>query len=99
MSATEQQIFTDQNVLISTTRLIVNGVTYPLSNVSSVRLLRKRPNYLFPVLLVIGGVFLLVGGKDTIVWALVLLAVVIALFFLLKSTYTMLIGSAGGEKS
>ena len=99
MSATEQQIFTDQNVLISTTRLIVNGVTYPLSNVSSVRLLRKRPNYLFPVLLVIGGVFLLVGGKDTIVWALVLLAVGIALFFLLKSTYTMLIGSAGGEKS
>jgi len=63
--STEDQVYADQNVIISTTRIIVNGVTYPLSNVSSVRLLSRSPNYLFPILAVIVGLFALAGGKDT----------------------------------
>jgi hypothetical protein len=97
--STEDQVYADQNVLISTTRIIVNGVTYPLSNVSSVRLYSRSPNYLFPILAVIVGLFALAGGKDTILFALLCLGIGGALFFVLKPTYTMLLGSAGGEKA
>ena len=61
--ATEPQVYTDQNVLISTTRLIVTGVTYPLSNVSSVRLLRNAPNYMLAIILNIAGLLMFAGGS------------------------------------
>jgi hypothetical protein len=98
-ATTEQQIFADQNVLISTTRLIVNGVTYPLSNVSSVRLLQKKPNYTLAIILVIVGLLLFMGGTSTVFVAFICFGIGVALFFVLKSTFIMLIGSAGGEKA
>lgn len=100
----EQTLFQDPNVFVSTTRLIVNGTTYPLSNVSSVRLLRRSPNYTGAfILTLLGVVFGLAafggGGFGAGSIGLVMLAGGIGMFRGLKSTYTMLIGSSGGEKS
>jgi hypothetical protein len=100
----EQTLFQDQNVFISTTRLIVNGVTYPLSNVSSVRLLRRGPNYIGAVIFTLLGLIFAAsalggGGAGAGTFGLIMLAVGIGMFVLLKATYTMLIGSAGGEKA
>jgi len=98
-TGTEQTLYSDTGVLVSTTRLIVNGVTYPLANVSSVRLMTQPPNRTFAVILIIVGLIAFAFGQSGIVFGLLCLGLGVLLCFVQKSTYVMLIGSAGGEKS
>lgn len=95
-TTTEHVIFQDQHVFISTTRLIVHGATYPLANVSSVRLSKRSPNPLPAILVLLLGLALLPGVP---IIAILVLVVAGILCFTLKSSYVMLVGSAGGEKS
>jgi hypothetical protein len=94
---TEQQIYSDGNVHVSTTRLIVFGVTYPLSNVSSVRLFKEGPNNGWGYISVIMGFLVLVAQQW--LWGILLIALGVFIFVAVKAKYTMLIGSAGGEKA
>jgi hypothetical protein len=94
--AQETPIFADDNVLISTTRLIVNRVTYPLSNVSSVRLLKRTPNYAGPIVLGLVGLFACLL-QPLVGTGLIALGIIVAI--VLRPQYIMLIGSAGGEKA
>ncbi len=96
-SSDEQRLFQDGNASVSTSRVILNGTTYPLSNVSSVRLLFK-PKNLAPV-----GItgFLAALFALSKVWLLAIIFVVIAIIVWrrTKVKYTLLLGTAGGEKS
>jgi len=95
--AAERTLFSDSNALVSTTRIILNGTTYPLSNVSSVRLLTKKANHLFTVFAFLVGVVAL--AAQSWVFGLVCLAIGFALAYGLKAQHTLLIGTAGGEHS
>ncbi len=98
-TAAEGTLYSDTAVLVSTTRLIVNGVTYPLANVSSVRLICQPPNRAAAVILIIVGVIALAFGSSGIVFGLLCIGLGVMISVVQKSTYVMLIGSAGGEKS
>jgi len=95
--ATEQALYTDQNVHVSTSRLIIHGTTYALSNVTSVRMLETPPNRSFAITLIVLGVIFL--GIRLYALALIALAVGILLCVVLKATYSLAIGSASGERS
>jgi len=74
-SSDEQRLFQDGNASVSTSRVILNGTTYPLSNVSSVRLLFKPKNFA-PV--GITGFFAALFALSK-VWLLAIIFVVIAI--------------------
>jgi hypothetical protein len=63
-----------------------------------VRLLQKRPNYTLPIILLMVGAVSM-SGNDSRGIGIIIALFGIALFFILKSSYVMLIGSAGGEKA
>lgn len=98
-TSAEQTLYGDPAVLVSTTRLIVNGVTYPLANVSSVRFIVEPPNRTPVIVLILVGLLFLIGGLNTLIVTVILVGIGILVGFLQKSRYVLLIGSAGGEKS
>ena len=55
----EETIFSDKVVAVTTTRVIIWGTTYPLRNISSVRMTFTSPQIGWPILLIIFGIFIL----------------------------------------
>jgi hypothetical protein len=92
---TQDSIFNDADVHVSTTRVIIQGTTYPTANITSVRSFMVSPSRLGPVVfLVVGGILLITQAW---VWAAILILIGGAWLASVKKTYTLLIGTAGGE--
>jgi hypothetical protein len=95
MTSTGETLLDDPNVHVSTTRAIINGTTYAMANITSVRALEKRPSYVGPGICGILGALFVLGH----VWffGAVLLAGAVLWGYNLKAEYTVLVGTAGGE--
>lgn len=96
IAAAERQLYADQWVLISTTRLIVNSVSYPLSKISSVHLLKRTPDRRLVALLTLLGIIFLFIQVVIGVGPLVTVALLV---WIMKAKFVMLVGSAGGERA
>ncbi|HVZ39672.1 MAG TPA: DUF6232 family protein [Candidatus Kapabacteria bacterium] len=62
----EQKIFENGDVVVTDKRFIVDGRTYPVANITSVRALERTPNRIIPILLIAGGLLIvpkLKGGS------------------------------------
>ncbi len=99
MDIPEQQLFNDNDALVSTTRVIIGGTTYPLVNVSSVSL--RASSVAFKYVLV---VFFAIGAFSSLVsksWGGAVLCIGIALmiWFIVKVKYRLILGTSGGEKT
>ena len=99
MDIPEQQLFNDNDALVSTTRVIIGGTTYPLVNVSSVSL--RASSVAFKYVLV---VFFAIGAFSSLVsksWGGAVFCIVIALmiWFLVQVKYRLILGTSGGEKT
>ncbi|HLZ60106.1 MAG TPA: DUF6232 family protein [Ktedonosporobacter sp.] len=94
----EQVFFSENGVNITNARAVVGGKTYAMSNITSVTMAKKKINiFLLVVLGLIGLGSLSVIGQSPIV-ALVILAICAALiYFLVKPSYRVILGSASGE--
>jgi len=95
MTSTGEALLDDPNVHVSTTRAIINGTTYAMANITSVRALERKPSYVGPVICgILGATFLLAH-----VWLLgiLLLGGAVLWGYNLKAEYTVLVGTAGGE--
>jgi Family of unknown function (DUF6232) len=58
----EENIYSDNNVSITTARIIVSGTTYALRNITSVKMTATAGNPIIPVaLIIVGGIVLSVG--------------------------------------
>jgi hypothetical protein len=55
----EQTIYRDHAVAVTTARVIIGSATYPLRNITSVKLTFTSPNVFGPMLVLLGGIFIL----------------------------------------
>ena len=102
----EENIYSDNDVSITTARIIVSGTTYALRNITSVKMTATKDKPVIAVVLVIVGVILVWVGlfRDTVSSAIgsvivggLLLAVGIAWVRIVKPTFHVTIASSSGE--
>jgi hypothetical protein len=55
----EQRIYTDGAVAVTNMRIIIGGATYALRNVTSVKMMFTPPQLGVPILVLLGGIFVL----------------------------------------
>jgi hypothetical protein len=104
MNATESMIYQDGTVQVSTSRAIVNGVTYAMANVTSVRMLVEPPSRGFATLMIGFGALLLIigfsaGSFGTGFTGVIIGGIGVLIYMSQKANYLMLIGSSSGEKN
>lgn len=88
----------ESNVTVTNARFIVNGQTYALSGITSVKNRRhiEYPSRLIPIILGIVGIFFL-GSKPLIGLVMIAIAVLIWVYDKKKITDTVILSTAGGE--
>lgn len=92
----EVVFYQDQHVTVTQARFISQGKTYAMSNISSVSLFEIKRSRALEVLMIIIGLSMLLAGSVRIFGVLIII-IAIALFFLLKNSYSVRIQSTSGE--
>ena len=104
----EEIISQDHRATVTTARVIMHGTTYPLRNISSVRMATVSPNIAAPVLLIVFGALAVVGCAadylDThkLAWVVLLVGAWMTLLGILwvrslRPWFHVVIASTGGE--
>lgn len=94
----EEKIFFSQgNVSVSNSRFIVNGQTYAMSNVTSVKSGVTPPERGGAVLLVLVGLACLLGSGWVFIGGLVSIAIGIMVWIGGKATYSVILNTSSGE--
>lgn len=101
----ETTFYTGGNVTVTNARAVLDGKTYALANVTSVRKHRNPVNYQPAAVLIVLGILLLFSGvgsggssSATCLAAggfLVVIGIVLAV--MMKASYSIVLGSASGE--
>ena len=92
----ETTFFEYEGVRVTNTRFIVEGQTFAMNNITSVKPLEQKPNRLLPGLLIAIGVLPALNGAYG---GLVLSAIGIAWWAMQKTVYHIMLHTAGGETS
>jgi len=92
----ETTFFEYEGVRVTNTRFIVDGQTFAMNNITSVKPLEQKPNRLLPGLLVVIGVLPALNGAYG---GLVLSAIGIAWLAMQKTVYHIMLHTAVGETS
>ena len=74
-TTTEITFFNEGGIQITNTRVILPSQTFAMSGITSISYLGAKPNRFGPVLLMILAVGSLMGGKDFLILALLLLII------------------------
>lgn len=92
----EQTFFSSGNVTVTNSRLIVDGQTYAMSNITSVAAASEKPSRVWPIVL---GLFALFMAPAQ-VWVVVigLAAVAVWLWVSQKPKYWVSLSTSGGDK-
>ncbi|ATM01291.1 QacE [Aeromonas sp. CA23] len=95
----EEKIFFNQgNVSVSNSRFIVDGQTYAMNNVTSVKSGVVKPNRLGSIIIgLIGLAMVLSGSGGVLIGGLVLLAIAVLSWMGNKKRYTVLLHTSSGE--
>lgn len=95
----EEKIFFNQgNVSVSNSRFIVDGQTYAMNNVTSVKSGVVKPNRLGSIVIgLIGLVMVLSGSGGVLIGGLVLLVLAVLSWMGNKKQYTVLLNTSSGE--
>ena len=102
MSITETTVFNQDDVLVTTARLVISGQTYAMSGITSVQFYEEEPSRKLPMsLCVIGGMATLMGlsvgfGGATFV-GIVLAAAGIGIWMSQKQEFSVRLATASGE--
>lgn len=92
----ETTFFEYEGVRVTNTRFIVDGQTFAMNNITSVKPLEQNPNRLLPGLLIIIGVLPAINGAYG---GLVLSLIGGAWWIMQKTVYHVMLHTAGGETS
>jgi hypothetical protein len=92
----ETTFFEHDGVRITNTRFVVDGQTFAMSNITSVKPVEKRPSRVLPIVLIVLGALPAVAGAY---FGLVLSAIGVAWLALQKTVYHVMLHTAGGETS
>ena len=92
----EKTFFQYEGVQVTNARFVVDGQTFAMNNVTSVKPLEKKPNRLGPVILVVLGLLPAINGE----YGGLLVSLIGAVWFALQKTvYHVMLHTAGGETS
>lgn len=92
----EKTFFQHDGVHVTNSRFVVDGQTYAMSNITSVKAWVNKPSRLIPILLIVFGVLPIIGGSKA--YGALILAVAGVIWFLLQKTYYHVqLHTAGGE--
>jgi hypothetical protein len=92
----EKTFFQYEGVHITNTRFVVDGQTFAMNNITSVKPMEKKPSRIGPILLIVIGLLLVLNGTYG---GLVLSAIGGVWFALQKTIYHVMLHTAGGETS
>ena len=93
----EKSFFNEGDVSVSNARFIAQGQTYAMSGVTSVKSFRQDPSRKGPIIMGIIGVLALAGGGTVTIVGLALIAGAVAMWFLQKPEFSVLLSTASGE--
>ena len=93
----ETTFFNEGGLTVTNSRFVVPGQTYAMSGVTSIRTEEYPPSRKWPIIITGLGVLLVLGGKDTIIAALILIAIGVVWWRSQKTTYRIVLSSASGE--
>lgn len=91
----EKMFFNQGNVSVSNARFIVNGQTYAMNGVTSVKQAARHPSRLGPIVAGIIGLLLLFNAA--VGWGLAFLAVAVVWWVTQKSEWIVVLQSSSGE--
>lgn len=92
----ETTFFEYEGVRVTNTRFIVDGQTFAMNNITSVKPLEQKPNRLWPALFILFGVIPALNGAYG---ALVFAAIGGVWWAMQKTVYHVMLHTAGGETS
>lgn len=95
--AEEKTFFNHDNVTVTNARFIVDSQTFAMSNITSVKSSEVAPSRFLPVLLMLIGLLILVGGAS--VWALAFIGGGVLWLLTQHTVFHVMLTTAGGETS
>lgn len=84
------------NVSVSNSRFIVNGQTYAMSNVTSVKTGVEEAKKGVGIIIGLIGLFVLFGAKS-ILWGIIIIVVGVLAFMGAKNKYSVILSTSSGE--
>ncbi|MFN3883121.1 MAG: DUF6232 family protein [Nitrincola lacisaponensis] len=94
----EEKIFFNQgNVSVSNSRFIVDGQTYAMSNVTSVKSGVTAPDRVGAIMLAVIGLACLFGSGWIFIAGLVLIALAVLSWIKKKAKYSVILNTSSGE--
>lgn len=92
----ETIFFENEGVRVTNSRFIVDGQTFAMNNITSVKPLEQKPSRILPILLLVLGALPAVNG---VFGGLVLSAIGVAWLAMQKTVYHVMLHTSGGETS
>lgn len=92
----ELSIFEEGNVKVTNARFVVDGQTYAMNSVTSVRQFEKKPQRIWPISVFLVGLVIAFGGGSGIFGSIVM-AVGVALWVIQRTEFSVLLSTASGE--
>jgi len=92
----EKSFFTSSNISVSNSRFIVDGQTYAMSNVTSVKTGIEKANKVVGVLVTLSGLVVLIGS-ESIIWGVIITAIGVLAFIGAKNKYSVVLSTSSGE--
>jgi hypothetical protein len=91
----ETQFINESNALVTSSRIVLVGKTFATRNVGSVGMYEVKPGRVFPILLILVGVLVCLGGA--IPFGAVMVGIGGIWLYLAKSTFQVKLMAGGGE--
>lgn len=92
--AEEHIFFEDSKVKVTNARFISDGQTFVMSNITSVKSYVITPSRGLPVVMIVIGLFSLFAW---VLFGLILIGIAVLILLNQKSTYCVMLNTAGGE--
>lgn len=94
----EQVFFEQDSVSVTSARFVVNGTTYPISAITSVRAVRSKNVPFLAIVLIIGGFGILLGGEPSLL-IFGVAGIALGIFWLVtkKEVYSVVLLTSSGE--
>ena len=95
----EEQVFLNEGgVTVTNARFIVPSQTYAMSGITSVKTYEKTPSRNGPIILIVIGVLMALGGKQEAIGAVVFVLVLAVVWWIFqKIEYQVRLSTASGE--
>lgn len=90
----ETVVFDENNVKVTNTRFIVDGQTYAMNGVTSVKRFEKKPPRIVPILVALIGLGAMAGS---FLIGVIIVAAAVGIWKIQKAQYSVLLSTSSGD--